>query len=284
MSNLQDFRWAQSVDQALAMVRQGPGRGGFIAGGTNLGMARMVPYDYLVDITGLGLNQIHKDGDMIRIGACATIQELAISPLLQSPRLSFLARAAHSVATKQIRNMATVVGDLVSGYPMADLPAAFLVLEAQLELAGSDRSVVSLREFYDPQCSAGLDGGLVTGIIFQEPPLDSRGWFYKLARTANDVAIMDLACLVRLQQGRFEEVRLGLGSTILSPLRLIEVENFLGGQRAEKQVLSQAAQLSIEGLPVLDNIRGSKAYRIAMIQVLLFRALLECTGRGGEGR
>jgi CO/xanthine dehydrogenase FAD-binding subunit len=180
--------------------------------------------------------------------------------------------------------MATVAGDLVSGYPMADLPAAFLVLEAQLELAGSDQAMVSLREFYDPQCSAGLDGGLVTGISFREPSPGSRGWFCKMARTANDVAILDLACLVRFREGRFEEVRLGLGSTVLSPLRLAAVEEFLRGQRVEKKILSQAVQLSTEDLPILDNIRGSKAYRTAMIHVLLSKALLECTGKGGEDR
>ena len=72
MSTLRDFRSPSSVAEALAMVREGPGKGGFIAGGTTLGLARMLPYDYLVDIAGVGLNQIRKDGDGIHIGAATT--------------------------------------------------------------------------------------------------------------------------------------------------------------------------------------------------------------------
>ncbi len=284
MNSLQDFRRPQSVDQALAMLRQGPGKGGFIAGGTSLGAARMVPYDYLVDITGLGLNKIQRDGGLISIGATTTIQDLAAAPLLQSQNLRFLSQAAGSVATRQIRNMATVAGNLVSGYPLADLPAAFLVLDAQLHLAGSDQAVISLRDFLYPSSSVGLNGSLVTAITFSPPSLDSRGSFHKLARTANDVAILDLACMVRSHRGRFEEVRLGLGSTVVHPLRLTAVEEFLRGKPVEHGILSRAVRLSTEGLPILDNLRGSRAYRTAMIHVLLSRALLECTRKGGGAR
>jgi CO/xanthine dehydrogenase FAD-binding subunit len=244
-------------------------------------MAHMLPYDYLVDITGIGLNGIQRDGRQVRIGATTTIQKLATSPAIQLPELKFLTRAALSVATRQIRNMATVGGDLVSGYPVADLPAAFLVLDTQLSLVGDDRVTLSLRDFFDPASSSGLNGGLVTEIGFALPPADSRGYFIKLARTENDVALLDLACLVRLRDGRFEEVRVGLGSTVLYPLRLKWVEDFLHGKPAEDQVVTRAAELSTENLSILDNIRGSRAYRTEMVQVLLRRGLRACLAEGG---
>ena len=266
------------------MLREGPGKGGIIAGGTALGAARMMPYDYLVDITRIGLGQIRSEGDFVRVGSTATIQQLATASALQFPELRFLAQAALSVATRQIRNMATVGGDLVSGYPMADLPAAFLVLDTQLELVGADRATLALRDLFDPGVSKGVNGGLVTEIAFRLPPADSRGHFTKYARTENDVALLDLACLVRLRDGRFEEVRVGLGSAVLRPLRLGRVEDFLRGKPAENQYLTRAAELSIENLPILDNIRASRAYRTEMIQVFLRRGLRACVVKGGGDR
>ncbi|MCK4271285.1 FAD binding domain-containing protein [bacterium] len=284
MPTLQDFKRPQSVAEAVAMVREGSGRGGFVAGGTSLGLARMVPYDYLVDITGIGLNEIRRDGESVRIGAAVTIGQLAISPVLAIGELQFLMQAVLSVATRQIRNMATVGGDLVSGYPMADLPAAFLVLEAKLSLAGVDQETILLRDFLDPAVSRGLNGGLVTEIIFPVPPPDSRGTFIKFARTENDVALFDLACLVRLKGDQFEEVRVALGCTTPLPLRLTAMEEFLQGKRVQAKVVAQAVELATQDLPILDNIRGGRTYRKQMVGVLLRRTLLASVGKGGGSR
>jgi carbon-monoxide dehydrogenase medium subunit len=284
MPRLRDFKRPKSVAEAMAMVREGPGNGGYIAGGTSLGMGRMVPYDYLVDISGLDLNQIDRDGDIIRIGAAATIHQLAASTIVEIPGLEFLGSAARSVATRQIRNMATVGGDLVSGYPVADLPAAFLVLDAQLRFGGGEPAQISLEDFFAGGGLGGLDGSLVTEIFFTVPPSTSQGAFVKYARTENDVAIIDLACSLVMRQGKFDQVRVAIGSTVARPIRLKAVEEFLRDKPGQKEAVVQAAQLATEGLTVLDNIRGSRAYRSEMITVLLRRMLLACTTEGGDDR
>jgi carbon-monoxide dehydrogenase medium subunit len=266
------------------MLRQGPGRGALIAGGTALGMAHRVPYEYLVDIGGLGLDFIKQEGRLIRIGSTVTIQRLSCSSLLQTPALKFLGRAAFSVADRQIRNMATVGGNLVSGYPAADLPAAFLALDAKLKMAGADKKEIDLPDFFQERTAPGLDGGLVTEVVFPVPPGDSRGHFIKLARTENDVAILDLACVARGTADRFEDVRIALGCAVPRPLRLTGVEQFLRGKSASPEVLEQASRLATEGLSIRDNIRGGRAYREQMIRVLLGRSLLACAQPGGGQR
>jgi len=276
MSRLQEFRRPGSVDEAVAMLSQGPGRGGFIAGGTALGMATRVPYDYLVDISGLGLDFIKQEGQLVRIGSTVTVQHLSSSSLVQTPALKFLGQAACSVATRQIRNMATVGGNLVAGYPAADLPAAFLVLDAKLKMAGADEGESDLLDFFQDRSALAPNGGLVTEIVFSMPPADSRGHFVKLARTENDVAFLDLACLVRWTAERFLDVRIALSCAVPHPLRLTRVEQFLRGKSASQDVLEQASQLAVEGLSIRDNIRGSRAYREQMVRVLLRRSLLAC--------
>lgn len=284
MSRLREFRRPETVDEAIAMMGQGPGRGAFIAGGTALGMAHRVPYDYLVDIGNLGLDFIKQEDRLIRIGSTVTIQHLCSSSLVQTPALKFLGQAASSVATRQIRNMATVGGNLVSAYPAADLPAAFLVLNGKLKMAGSDTKEIDLSDFFQERSATGLDGGLVTEVVFPVPPDDSRGHFIKLARTENDVAILDLACLARWTADRFEDVRIALTCAVPRPLRLTAVEQFLRGKSASPEVLEQASRLAVEGLSIRDSIRGSRAYREQMIGVLLRRSLLACARAGGGQR
>jgi CO/xanthine dehydrogenase FAD-binding subunit len=284
MPTLGEYLRATSVSEALDMMRSGKGRGGYIAGGTFLGMARQIPYDYLVDITGLGCDRIGKDEDLIRLGATATIQDLAASDIVQVPELKLLGQAAISVAGRQIRNMATVAGDLVSGYLLADLPVALLVLDAELATAGGDNQRLLLQDYYADRSVKRPKDWLVTEILFPAPPPESRSVFIKFARTEHDVAIADVACLVRVLQGSFVEARLALSATVNRPRRLTAVERFLEGRPAQEETCRAAAELAMKELSLLDNVRASRAYRAEVLPVVLRRALWACVGNGGENR
>jgi carbon-monoxide dehydrogenase medium subunit len=292
------------------MIRSEEGRGGYIAGGTFLGMARRVPYDYLVDITGLGLGRIRQEQGEIHLGATATIQELATSAIVEAPHLHLLGQAARSVAGRQIRNMATVAGYLISGHLLADLPAALLVMKAELitveagegfgsqrgfgieEKSGIEERRVLLENYYADRSlqERRKRGWLVTEVVFPAPPPESRGIFIKFARTQNDVAIANLACLARVHQGHFVEVRLALSAAVKRPVRLMAVERFLQGQPAVGQTYREAAGMAIGKLSLLENVRASRAYRAEVIPVLVRRALRACAegheatvaGTGGQ--
>jgi CO/xanthine dehydrogenase FAD-binding subunit len=276
MPRMRTYLRPGSVTEALDMMRTEPGKGGWIAGGTFLGMARRIPYEYLVDITALGIDKIRMEKGVLRIGAAASIQDLALSPLVDEPGLRALEQAAASVACLQIRNMATVAGDLVSGYLLVDLPPALLVLDAELVVAGASRERVPLRDFYGAQVLRGEKGWLVTEVVVPVPAEGSRSCSMKFARTQNDVAILDVACLVRLQDDRFQDVRVAAGATLTRPTRLSAVEGFLRGRPASGEVLAEAAAIAPQGLSLLDNIRGSRSYRSEMLGVFVRRALRSC--------
>jgi probable selenate reductase FAD-binding subunit len=276
MPRVRKYLRPDSVREALDMMKTEPGKGGWIAGGTFLGMARRIPYEYLVDITALGLDTIKRKRGALHIGAAVSIQDLAVSPLVDEPGLRALGQAACSVAGRQIRNMATVAGDLVSGYLLVDLPPALLVLDAELVLEGASKDRVSLRDFYSAQVLRGEKGWLVTGVVVPVPARGSRSCFIKFARTRNDVAILDVACLVRMQQDRFQDVRVAVGATLSRPTRLTALEDFLRGRPASDEVLAEAAGMAPRGLSLMDNMRGSRTYRAQMLGVFVNRVLRSC--------
>ena len=283
MPTVREYLRPISVSQALEMIRSVAGRGGYIAGGTFLGMARQVPYDALIDITGLELGTIEMDQERVRLGATATIQDLADSDIAGFPQLKLLGRAARSVAGQQIRNMATVAGNLVSGYLSADLPAALLVLGAELVTAGAEDGPIPLSEYYTSR-SGKKSKQLVTEIVFPLPPPEARGAFIKFARTAHDVAIADVACLTRISQGRFQDVRLAVSAAVNRPRRLTAAERYLENRPADPEACRAAGERALEDLSLLDNVRAGRAYRKQLLPVLIRRALMDCIGDGEEER
>lgn len=284
MPTVQNYLRPTSVSQAVEMIRSLEGRPGYIAGGTFLGMARRIPYDVLIDITGLGLGTIAMDQEQVRLGATATIQDLADSDIVQLPQLELLGRAARSVAGRQIRNRATVAGDLVSSPLWADLPAALLVLGAGLVTAGTGERGLPLEEYYSNRSQKRPGDRLITEIVFPLPPPEARGVFIKFARTAHDVAIADVACLARVSRGRFQGVRLALSAAVNRPRRLSAAEGFLEDRPADPETCRAAAGRAMEDLTLLDNVKATRTYREQVLPVLVERALLDCAGRGGEQR
>jgi len=291
MPAIREYLRPASLSQALDMIASAGGRAGYIAGGTFLGSARQVPYDTLVDITGLGLDAIEQREDRISLGATVTIQDLAESDIVRMPRLELLGRAARSVAGQQIRNMATVAGDLLSGYLLADLPAALLVLGAELiaaqagpDTGGDERRRIPLEEYYVSRSERRPGDWLVTEVDFPLPPPEARGAFIKFARTEHDAAVADVACLARVDGGRFRDVRLALSAAVNRPRRLTAAERFLEDRPADPESCRAAAERAMEDLTLLGNVRASRAYRAGVVPVLIRRALLTCTGDGEGGR
>jgi len=284
MPTLREYLKPASVSQALEMIRSLEGKPGYIAGGTFLGMARQLPFDVLIDITGLGLGTIEMDREQVRLGATATIQDLADSDIVSDPRLMLLGRAARSVAGRQIRNMATVAGNLVSATLLADLPAALLVLGAELIMAGTESRRIPLVDYYSDRSGRRPKDWLVTGIVFPLPPPEARGAFIKFARTANDVAIADVACWARVDRGRFQQVRLAVSAAVNRPRRLTAAERFLENRPADPETCRAAAERAMEDLSLLDNVRAKRSYRKQVLPVLIRRALLDCAGNGEKGR
>jgi carbon-monoxide dehydrogenase medium subunit len=284
MSTVREYLRPTSVPQAVEMIRSAKGRGGYIAGGTFLGRARQIPYDVLIDITGLGLEAIRTDQGRVRLGATATIQDLVDSDIVSTPQLELLGRAARTVAGRQIRNIATVAGDLISGYLMADLPAPLLVLGAELVVAGDENRPIPLEAYYSDRSARRPKDWLITEIVFPMPPPEARGVFIKFARTAHDVAIADVACQARIVQGRFQGVRLAVSAAVNRPRRLTAAERFLENRPADRETCRAAAERVLEDLSLLDNVRAGRAYRERLLPVLIRRALMNCIGGGEEER
>ncbi len=232
-----DYFEPTTVSEALAMLEKHGAEAKVIAGGTDV----MVDIKYkeepgcLVNIKKLpGLSTIQENGGSLRIGPLVTIHEIESSALARE-KLAVLWEACHQFASLQIRNTATIGGNICRASPSGETLAPLLVLEAKAKIAFSDgeKTEPFASFFQGPGKSSVGSKGLLTGIDVPYPAPSSRGVYLKHAvRGAMDIAMVGVAVLVTPDAAKnvLQDVRIGLGAVAPTPIRATKTEALLRGK------------------------------------------------------
>jgi len=277
-----DYVRASALDEVLRLLKEHGEAARLLMGGTDL-FVRMrdgaIRPQVVVDVKHLpGMQDIAYDEQTgLTVGAAATMNEIARHPDMQA-YYPLLAEAANSVASYQLRNRATLGGNLCNGSPAADTGPAALVLEGRLTLYGpnEEREVPAGEFFLGPGETAMQAGELMTAIHFPILPADSVGKYLKLGRNkAGDLAIAGVAVFGFPDEAtpsgyRF---RIGLASVAPVPLRAVEAEDVLAKNPPGEETFTLAAEKAMEAATPIDDVRSSAAYRKAMVRNLALRGL-----------
>lgn len=271
-----------SIDEAIAILQRYQGTARVLAGGTDLLVERDPAIATLVDIEALDLCYIRSDAGGTRVGAATTLAEIAGSGSLKTPTLMALKESAAAMATPQIRNVATIGGNLCSASPAADLALPLLALDAGIRAVGSDGLIdLPLREFFVGERETVLHPDELL-LEFVVPPSkgQSGSAFLRLARTSTDIALVNVSVRVDLTPaGEVAEARVVLGAVAPTPMRAVEAERSLVGRRITLDAASSAAETAAaEASPISDH-RTTAEYRRAAAGVLVHRALLVAARR-----
>lgn len=209
------------------------------------------------------LTQIRQIGDGFEIGAGVTMSAIA-----KHAELAFLHPVARGVGGPQIRNLATIGGNLFANLPYGDFAAALLALGARLTMAGGQ--VQPIDEFFRDRKRAGL----ITAIQIPRPRDDKSFAFHKVSRIKpKGVSVMSFSALLPRDAGRLRGVRIaciGLGP---GPLRALSAERALEGQTLDTESISRAAQLVTDGMEPPTDALASSWYRREVAGVHLKRLL-----------
>lgn len=275
------YMFASSVEDALRKLAGLGGEGRIIAGGTDLALQAQrgqCPSRAMVDVTHIpGLSRIVECDGYIVIGATATHAQIAASPLIQA-RASVLAQACANVGGPQIRNVGTLVGNVVNALPAADGAVALFALDAEAETATlNGRQWISIQELYESVGVCTIDPcmQMITALRFR--PLSSAAGsdFQRLARRrALALPIINAAAVVNVQSGRLANARIAVGPVAPTPFRAKAAEEALKGRPVSGALVAEAAALAArDARPRSSVLRGSEEYRTAMVEVLVRRAL-----------
>jgi carbon-monoxide dehydrogenase medium subunit len=253
-----------------------------VCGGTDvlvqLGMGRMAA-DGFVNLWGVLPQHIEASGSDIRIGAGASCTALARSTLIRDA-LFPLWEAARTMGSTQIRNRATLGGNIGNASPAADMVAALMVDDARVVIrnAEGDRTMPLHRLFVGPGQTILEPGELVIELIVPRPPDSSYSRFDKLGfRQAQVIAAVNFAIRITGRSGGIDEVRITWGSVAPTPVRSHAVEGVLRGTALAPHTIAAALDALASDVSPIDDHRSSAAYRMAVARGFLRRALEECT-------
>jgi len=276
--HIRAFHQPRTVQEALKLLHRPGVKACPVAGGTDLVLRAGRSVTELVDITRLGLDAIRRNGRGLRIGAAATLAALEDSKAVQALADGILAKAAAYCGTVQMRNVATVGGNLANASPAADTATPLLVLDAEVVLHGlRGKRRIGLAEFFLAPHRTAAAGALLTEIVIPAPHPRARFSLQRFSRTESDIAVVSVAAGLQLDgKGRCQWARVALGAVAPVPLRVKKTEAALLGQVLTPEVIERAMKVAAgEARPITD-IRASAEYRAELIRLLLRRALLDC--------
>jgi xanthine dehydrogenase iron-sulfur cluster and FAD-binding subunit A len=271
-----------TVDEALNLLIEHSGSARIIAGGTDLllelergarpGVGALID---LTRIPGLDRIALGEDG-LVHVGPLVTHNHVVASPLIRE-RAFLLARTCWQVGSPQLRNRATVAGNLLTASPANDTIAPLRALGGQVTLrSASGERVVPLADFYTGVRQTVTEPDeLLVDIAF--PPLaeNQRGVFVKIGlRRAMFIQAASVAAVLTFaDDGAVSEVKITLGSVAPTIINAPEAESFLAGKALDDATIAEAARLTAQAARPIDDVRGSAAYRHETVRVLARRAL-----------
>lgn len=276
-----DYFAPASITEAINIMSQrGPG-GKFLAGGTDLLVqmreAGLAP-KYLVSLRNLvGLRDLRYDPKAgLTVGSLVTMDDLVTSRIVRE-EFAILAQGAQLVGSMQIKNLATIGGNLCNAAPSADTAPPLIALDAQAKIAGPDgQRTVPLEDFFvGPGQTVLGPAELLTEIVVPTPPRCSGGCYMRhTPRAWMDIAVVGVASFVVLDEaGACRDVRIVLGAVAPTPLRARGAEELLRGRALSDVAIEEAARRASEEAKPISDIRASAEYRRHLVSVLTRRTL-----------
>jgi carbon-monoxide dehydrogenase medium subunit len=259
-----------------------------LAGGTDLvvdmKIGRYRP-KIVIDISGIkDLRYIVDEGDKVRIGALTRMQDIVESPVIRE-KLPVLAEAVSMLGSWQIRNMATVGGNLCNASPAADSAPPLLVHEARIKLASIEgtREIPITEFFVGPRKTAMYKTELLQEVIVPYDADFAKSYSYvKLGRrNAFTLSVVAVATVLKVRDGVFEDVRIALNAVAPTPVRARSVESFLKGREVGSEAIEKASELVLNDISPISDVRASAEYRKHASKVLVKDTLLKALEKAG---
>ncbi|HUJ76274.1 MAG TPA: xanthine dehydrogenase family protein subunit M [bacterium] len=284
-----DYHAPTSLSAAVALLQQHGENAKILSGGHSLVplmKLRFAQPGVIVDINGIpGLDYLKEEKGQLLIGALVRESDLEASPLIAS-KFPLLLDAARMIADPQVRNRATICGNLAHGDPANDHPAVMLALGAQVVLQGrSERTLPVTQFFLDTLSTALKPDEVLREIRIPIPPARSGGCYLKLERRVGDFAIVAVGVQVTLDDaGKVKSAGIGLTNVAPVPVKATKAEQFLAGKEPSEANLAQAGQLAEQASSPASDTRAPAEYKRAMVKELTIRALRRAVVRAKGGK
>ena len=282
MLPIQTYQVPKSLEEATEILRAGNVT--LFAGGTDVmpqtraGRVKLQPV--LMNLRRVPeLRGIDEEGGVVRLGALVTITEMLESALVRD-RLNLLWQSCDHFASDQIRNAATVGGNVCNASPAGDTLVPLLALNARAVLAAKPNGALQVRRvpltefFLGPGRTCRAPSELLAAVEVPLPPAGFAGEFYKHGtRPGLDISAIAIALGARRDGRVLRDVRVAFGSVAPTPVRAPRTESALEGRTVDAALLETAARTALGEVHPISDVRATDWYRRELIRNMLKRVL-----------
>jgi carbon-monoxide dehydrogenase medium subunit len=277
----------RSVDEALRVLSERGSEAKLLAGGTDLlpqlknGLLKPA---WVVDLSGVEqVRTLRSDSGGLRVGAAVSARTLERDATTQKTYTS-LAESGALVGSVQIRNLATLGGNLCNAAPSADMAPPLLALDAEAVIAGprGERRVPITDFFSGVRRTVLSPDEILLEIVIPAPGPRSGGHYLRhTPRRELDIAVVGVASQLTLSNGVCSKARIALAAVAPVPLRAREAELLLEGKPVTPEGIERAAEMAVGAARPISDQRGSADYRLHLVRVLTRRTLRTALARAG---
>ena len=280
-----DYHPATSVDEAIALLQQYADDAKLLAGGHSLlptMKLRLAQPGHIIDLGRIsGLSYIREEDGAVAVGAMTKYATIERSDVLKR-YFALLPEGTAEIGDQQVRNRGTIGGSIAHSDPAADTPGIVLALKADILAQGPNgvRTIKADDFFMDLFQTALQPDEVITEIRFAKPPAHTGSAYTKLPNKASHYAVVGCAAVVSLDNdGTCTSASVVITGASVKPTRASSVEAALVGKKLDDASVADAASHAADGLELVEDIHGSKAYRGQMCTVMARRAVLKAAER-----
>ena len=286
MTNKHSFHKFTELKQVLQFINNKGAKSTIIAGGTDVLIElrkdnnKFQNVEHIIDIHDIQeLRNIAVEKKICSIGACCTFKEISDNELVRS-HFPVLKMAVEKIGSPQIRNIATIGGNICNLAACADSIAPLLVYDAQVTLR-SERSIrtVPLNTILiKPYKTDVQHDEILTQILLPLPDKDWKYCFYKLGRRSGvSISRLSYTILLKTNENRIEDIRFAFGALFSVPKRLGDLEKELKQQKISPKLWKKVSRRVAQQILDETGVRWSTSYKIPVLQQLFFSSLMDLT-------
>ena len=260
--NVKNWYRPESISEALSVMKKG--RVIPYAGGTSFHRDGKTTATGMIDLRKLDLDFIHETESGTTIGACTRFKDIANYDFTDGRKI--LKEACSQAASTSLRNLITIGGSLASKPLWSNIPAALLVLNAEIEIAGTNAGKYGIEKFLTEKPMDGTS--LITRICIPKSP--GIGIYYRYSKTRFDYSLVDTAVYIEVKDEKIETIRIAVGNLLPKARRLHNLEESIKGLSINSERIADIVD-KLEINPISSSI-ASKEFRSNLVKVFIKRA------------
>ena len=280
-SQVTNYLRPSTPEEALTLLRKNRKSARYVSGGADVARTLASDVTTLIDLCAMNLSSIEKKEDGIVIGATATLNEVLEDESVAEVCGGVIVDMMRKVGSPLLRNTATIGGTLASAHSWSDVIPLFLALDARVTLYNGEYHIMDIADLYASRTK--FAGSIITSVTIPADVTGDYAAFHKFSRTGYDIALLNTACRVRIEDGRCSDVRIVAGGTPRLAARLLQAEEALRGGVLDEDVIEEAARIASDAAQTADDRRASGEYRKQLVYAGVKRCLQEIAEKlGGE--